>query len=162
NTQVSNQLAVIHGKYNPAVHTQTKADSEINIFLLSDEYKKELKKQFQLFSKSIKENNDVLLKIQAIDVARFPLKVKEDYLRQMKKTIEFFGKLLSIINTEILSLEKGYYLEKDSLQLEKEMNMLSECIKELRDKTISIVDNHLIKETDGETYNIDSVEMILS
>ncbi|WJF85407.1 NACHT domain-containing protein [Bacillus subtilis] len=162
NTQVSNQLAVIHGKYNPAVHTQTKADSEINIFLLSDEYKKELKKQFQLFSKSIKENNDVLLKIQAIDVARFPLKVKEDYLRQMKTTLEFFGKLLSIINTEILSLEKGYYLEKDSLQLEKEMNMLSECIKELRDKTISIVDNHLIKETDVETYNIDSVEMILS
>lgn len=161
NTQVSNQLSAIKGKYNPAVHTKTEVDIEINSFLLNEEYRRYLIMQHKLLSTSIKKIEPVLSEIQEIESSYLSLLIKKDYLKHIQNTVDICNTLLSLFKEEISFLEKSHYLGNRSLCFEEVLDRLSLSISDLREKDYSIDEEYLgiADEMKGlERYNIRNIK----
>ncbi|WP_050184068.1 NACHT domain-containing protein [Domibacillus robiginosus] len=163
-TQVSNQLSAIKGKYNPAVHTQTEVDLEIDSFLLNEGYLRYLLMQHQLLLTSVKKIEPALAEIQKIETSYLPLPIKNDYLKHIQKTVDILNNLLSLFKEETTSLEKEHYSGNRSLPFEELLDRLFSYITDLREKNYSIDKEYLDieKETnDIEIYNIRNIRIIL-
>ncbi|MED5244983.1 NACHT domain-containing protein [Priestia sp. LL-8] len=164
NNQVSNQLSAIKGKYNPAVHTQTEVDYEIDSFLLNEGYKQRLIIQNQGISNLIKEVQPLIIEVQEIKTSNLPSLIKQDYLKHARNTVDACVELLSISKEEISFLEKNHYLGKRSLPFEEMLERLFLSILALREKSYSIESEYLdvTKETDElERRNIRELRRIL-
>ncbi|PET72763.1 hypothetical protein CN533_04995 [Priestia megaterium] len=164
NNQVSNQLSAIKGKYNPAVHTQTEVDSEIDSFLLNEGYKQQLIIQYQWLSHLIKEIEPLLIEIQKIETSNLPLMIKKDYLKYIKNTADVCHELLSLFKEEISFLRKDHYLGNRSLLFEEVLGKLFSSMSVLRKRNYSI-ENEYLDRTDEtnelERRNIREIRSIL-
>ncbi|MFD1357665.1 NACHT domain-containing protein [Fictibacillus halophilus] len=155
NTQVANQLSSIKGKYNPAVHTQTEVDLEIDSILLNEGYRQYLMGQRKSLLELIKNIEPVLSKIQNIKTSLLPLRIKKEYLLYIQKAIDKCEVLLSLFKEEISLHELGYYPNQNAIPFNEVLDDLLSCITNLREKDTSIDETFLIvtKDMDQENKN---------
>ncbi|MEW4305587.1 hypothetical protein [Rossellomorea marisflavi] len=164
NTQVSNQLSAIKGKYNPVVHTQTEVDLEIDSFLLNEGYRRHLMAQHQLLSALFKKIEPMLSEIQKKETSHLPPMIKKDYLKHIQNTVDVCSSLLSLFEEEISFIEKDRYPGNRPLPFEEVLKRLYSFTSELREKNYSInIDYLSITEEmdDLESYNIKSIRSTL-